>query len=199
MKAANAIPEEKILDAAYALMMSIGMQRMTMAEVARRADASRATLYRRWGSVRDIIASLASREWTAVVSATDFPADNTPARGQLVDAVVRLVSQIRIHPLMRKIIELDPDFLLPYLLQRRGTNTNQQLSLLETGIRAGHADGSVYKAEVGLQAKTVLLTAWSFTLTGPVLVDDDSGCGAATQALDEQLRVLLDRYLTPRP
>lgn len=195
MKPVNAIPEETILDAAYELLLTIGMQRMTMADVSRRSGVSRTTLYRRWKSVREIIAALTTREWTALVEAAAMADGDGPARQRLVPAVVRLVRDIRAHALLRTIVDLDPDFLLPYLLQRRGANTDQQLDLLETGIRAGIADGSIRTGDPQTMAKSVLLTAWSFTLTGPVFVETDEG--PELDALDDELRELIDRYLSP--
>ncbi len=196
LKAANAIPEERILDAAYELLLSVGMRRMTMADIARKAGVSRATLYRRWRNVREVIAALMTREWaTLAMSVIDADADT--ARDRLVHGVVLIVRAIRRHPLLRKIIELDPDFLLPYLLQRRGTSTDQQLGLVESGIRDGATDGSIRVGDAALQAKAVVLTAWSFALTGPVFVDAPSGTGEQVDVLDEQLREILERYLAP--
>lgn len=197
MKPANAIPEERILDAAYDLLLSIGIQRMTMADVARHAEVSRATLYRRWADVRDVVAALTTREWTAVVNNARTRPPDGPVRQHLVASIVRLVGQIRVHPLLRKIIEHDPDFLLPYLLQRRGTNTNLQLDLLETDLKTGMADGSVRQGDPAVTSKAVLLTAWSFTLTAPVLVDAPEGRGPQLDELDAELGELLDRYLAP--
>ncbi|GAA1263231.1 TetR/AcrR family transcriptional regulator [Kitasatospora nipponensis] len=206
-RAANAIPEERILDAAQRLLLTIGPQRMTMADLARQAGVSRATLYRRWGSVREVLGALTTRAWVALaVQAFPDGAPGTVAgagpasphgRERLVDGVVRLARGIRTHPLLRTIIELDPDFLTPYLLKRRGTNTNHQLDLLEAGLRAGIADGSVRAADPVLLARSVLLTAWSFTLTGPVFADEPEGTGPELERLDGELRLLLDRYLAP--
>lgn len=41
-------------------------------------------------------------------------------------------------------------------------------------------------------ARAVLLTAWSFTLSGPVFVSAE-----AYPALDSELSLLLERYLRP--
>ncbi|MBB4926379.1 TetR/AcrR family transcriptional regulator [Kitasatospora kifunensis] len=197
LRAANAIPEERILDAAYQLLLTIGMQRITMADIARQAGVSRATLYRRWGGVREVLGTLTTRVWTELAESA-FPLAQAPdGRAHVVDGVTRLVAAIRVHPLLRKIIELDPDFLTPYLLKRRGTNTNHQLAMLEVGLRAGIADGSIRAGDPALLARAVLLTAWSFTLTGPVFVDAPEGAGEAVDRLDDELRVLLDRYLAP--
>lgn len=196
-RATNAIAEESILDSAYELLLAIGMRRMTMAEIARAAGVSRATLYRRWSSVREVVAALMTREWTALADdVVDTAAAS--ARERLVESVVCIVRETRQHPVMRKIVELDPEFLLPYLLQRRGRNTEQQLEIVESGLRAGHADGSVREAEVGMQAKSLLLTAWSFALTGPAFVDNaPTSESERLDALDDELREMLTRYLTP--
>ena len=133
---ANAIGEERILDAAYELLLAIGMRRMTMADIARHAEVSRATLYRRWPNVQAVVAALMTREWTtALVSA--FQPDAADGRSRLVEGVVEVVAKTRVHPLMRKIIELDPEFLTPYLLERRGSSTVAHLALVEEGIKAG--------------------------------------------------------------
>src|SRR5215471_15767052 len=80
---ANAIGEERILDAAYELLLAIGMRRMTMADIARHAEVSRATLYRRWPNVQAVVAALMTREWTtALVSA--FQPDAADGRARLV-------------------------------------------------------------------------------------------------------------------
>lgn len=210
-KPANAIPEEQILDAAYELLLAIGMQRMTMADIARHAGVSRATLYRRWGGVREVIGALITREWAALsedvtgdvtqdVTARAGGGDragSTDARRWLVSAVVGLARGIRTHPILRKIVDLDPDFLLPYLLKRRGTSTNQQLELLDGGLRAGMADGSVRDGDPALLARSVLLATWSFTLTAPALVDSPDGSGPELDRLDAELTLMLDRYLAP--
>jgi AcrR family transcriptional regulator len=198
LKAGNAIPEEQILDAAYRLLLTIGPQRMTMADLARQAGVSRATLYRRWGSVREVLATLTIRAWTELAEDA-FPAAARTriTRAGIVDGVVALARGIRTHPLLRTIIEMDPEFLTPYLLKRRGTNTDHQLALLELALSAGIADGSVRHEDPAVLAQAVLLTTWSFTLTGPVLAGAPDGEGPAVDRLDDELRHLLDRYLAP--
>jgi AcrR family transcriptional regulator len=182
---------EAILDAAYDLLLAIGMRRMTMADIARRAEVSRATMYRRWPNVQAVLGALMTREFGRLAAPlAEVPA--TQARSALVAGVVHVVGAIRVHPLLRKIVEIDPELLLPYLLERRGQTTDVQLDMLETYLKAGMADGSVRAGDAGLRARAVLLSAWSFVLTGPVLVP-----GSDCRDLDAELTDLLERYLRP--
>jgi AcrR family transcriptional regulator len=188
--AGNAIPEQQILDAAYELLLAVGMRRMSMADIARRAGVSRATLYRRWPNVHAVIGTLTTREFAAL-STDAFAADAPSGRAALVEGIVHIVRAVRVHPLTRKIIDVDPEFLLPYLLERRGTSTADQLDLLEMGLAVD--DGSIRAGDRAALARALWLTAWSFALTAPVLVDH----AVSLAELDDELRELLDRYLAP--
>lgn len=183
------IPEERILDAAYELVLAVGMRRMNMADLARSAGVSRATLYRRFPNVGAVVGALMTRELAALAAQAYRPGKD--ARTIVVSGTVAMVQAVRSHPLTRKIIEVDPEFLLPYLLERRGTSTDAQLELLTRTLRG--SDGSVRRGNRTAQARALLLTAWSFALTGPVLADDT----VSLAALDNQLRGMLDRYLAP--
>jgi AcrR family transcriptional regulator len=188
---ANAIGEERILDAAYELLLAIGMRRMTMADIARHAEVSRATLYRRWPNVQAVVAALMTREWTtALVSA--FQPDATDSRSRLVEGVVEVVAHTRTHPLMRKIIELDPEFLTPYLLERRGSSTVAHLALVEEGIKQGQADGSIRDGDPDWLSRQIILVSLASAVSGPVLAE-----AKEYNQLDEELRVMLTRYLAP--
>ena len=190
-RAANAIPEEAILDAAYELVLAVGMRRVTMADIARQADVSRATLYRRWPNVQAVIAALMTREFAQLARGmADSP--GADGRSALVAGVVHAVAEVRAHPLLRKIVDVDPEFLLPYLVQRRGATADNQLALLQAAIGRGTEDGSIRAGDPAMRARAVLLAAWSFVLTGPVLVDKRQ-----YRALDHELAELLDRYLAP--
>ena len=186
----NAIEDDRILDAAYPLLLSIGPRRLTMADVARQAEVSRATLYRRWPNVRSFVAALITREWsTLAVDAIDH--DEPVGRTRLVRGVVAIAAASRRHPLLRMIVEMDPEFLLPYLLERRGTSTDMQLQLLVREIRAGQRDGSIRRGDPSVLASAVLLTAMSFVLSARVLVPDER----SVRRLDAELGRMLDRYL----
>lgn len=187
LTAHNAIDDDAILDAAYPLLLAVGPRRLTMADVARHTDVSRATLYRRWPNVRALVGALVTREW-AQLSSLVLDSRALTGRARLVDGVVKIVRASREHPLLRLIVEFDPEFLLPYLLERRGTSTDAQLAVLESGIRAGQADGSIRRGRPATLAQAVQLTATSFVLSAPAIATD-------VKVLDKELATLLDRYL----
>lgn len=193
-RGAPPIDEDRILDAAFDLLMAVGLRRITMAELARRADVSRATLYRRWKDVGDVVGTLITREWTAIAERAFAPAA-THGRERLVRGVVTVTRAVRAHPIERKIIDVDPEFFLPYIVHRRGASTRHHLSLIEQGVAAGVADGSIRSSSASLTAETVLITATAFILRAPVIAHEPTGSGPHLDALDQQLYRMLDLYL----
>lgn len=190
----NLADDQAILDAAYAMLLAIGMRRLTMADIARQAGVSRATMYRRWPNVQAVVAELLTQAFGALIAPLSKPADETiPIREHVVSGIVQIVGEVRQHPLLRKIVDVDPEVLLPYLLQRRGKTTDSQVALLQTWLLTGvRRDGSIRDGDVPLMARAVLLTAWSFVFTGPLLVTRRD-----IRALDAELAELLERYLKP--
>jgi len=76
--------EGALLDAAWAELVATGYEAMTYDAVAERASTSRAVLYRRWPSKRDLAAAAVAR----VVATIPF---DTPDTGSLRDDVVALL------------------------------------------------------------------------------------------------------------
>ncbi|MFF5211509.1 TetR/AcrR family transcriptional regulator [Streptosporangium sp. NPDC000396] len=175
---------DPVLDAAREMVLAVGVRKTTLTDVARRAGVSRMTIYRRWPDVRSLVADLMTREWVLVADrfATEDP----------VTAAVAVVRALRDHPLWRKIVEVDPELLLPYLLERRGSSHEVMLALVESAIARGQDLGTVRPGDPAALARAVLLTAQSFLLSGPTmlvpLTQDD---------LDGELTTLLERYLQP--
>ncbi|GLW07678.1 TetR family transcriptional regulator [Microtetraspora sp. NBRC 13810] len=179
-----------LLDATRECVLAVGVRRTTLTDVARRAGLSRMTIYRHWPDVRGLVAALMTREWVEV--AGRVRADDP------VDAVVSGVRALRAHPLWRKIVEVDPELLLPYLLQRRGGSHDAMLALIEHHLAEGRARGVVRGGPpLAAMARTVLLTAQSFLLSAPTMTDPPGGGGVAIEDLDAELAAVLDRYLRP--
>jgi AcrR family transcriptional regulator len=187
--------KDAVLDATRDCVLAVGVRRTTLTDVARRAGVSRMTIYRRWPDVQTLVADLMTREWAGVVSRVAPPEDGSPVRPKAVSALVAGVAELRAHPLFNKIMEVDPEVLLPYILERRGTSQDAMLRAFEATLRAGHRDGSVRLGHPARQARSVLLVLQSFAMSGHIMTGDDRELSAA--AFDDELRQILERYLTP--
>ncbi|MBJ6647839.1 TetR/AcrR family transcriptional regulator [Streptomyces griseoincarnatus] len=188
---------DAVLDAVRDCVLAVGVRRTTLTDVARRAGVSRMTLYRRWPDVRSLVGDLMTREWIAVATgAMPERGPDMTARALLTKGLVDAVRDFVTHPLFRKILDVDPELLLPYVLDRRGASQEALLELLAGVLREGHADGSVRRAPVERQARSVLLIVQSFTLSLRTMTDEDDPELSAEAFLGE-LRGILERTLTP--
>ena len=193
----NSADNDVVLDAVRDCVLAVGVRRTTMTDVARRAGLSRMTLYRRWPDVRSLVGDLMTREWIA--AAPGSRPERRPELGTrppLIDGLVAGVEAFRAHPLFQKIVDVDPELLLPYVLDRRGASQEALLELLAGGLREGHADGSVREAPTARQARTVLLILQSFALSLRTMTDEDDP-ELTTAAFLAELRTVLERTLTP--
>lgn len=188
--------DDVVLDAARECVLAVGVRRTTLTDIARRARVSRMTLYRRWPDVRTIVADLMTREWVGLGESIQPPDDGRPVRPRFVDGLVSGVRRFRDHPLLRKIIEVDPELLLPYILDRCGASQLVFLDLFEEALRAGHADGTVRRDHPPRQARAVLLVVQSYVLSAPTMLDDADPC-LDSDAFDAELRHILERMLLP--
>ena len=147
-RAGGRTDHDAVLDAARDCVLAVGVRRTTLTDIARRAGVSRMTLYRHWPDVRTIVGDLMTREWLALAASVAGEGSGD-SRTALVDTLVRGTRAFRDHPLLRKIIEVDPELLLPYLLTRTGASQEAFLGLIERELVRGHADGTVRRDPSG--------------------------------------------------
>lgn len=189
----NSTAEDRYLDAARECILATGWTRTTLTDVARRAGVSRMTIYRTWPDMQTLLADLMTREWAGVVEQVAAAERADSPLEQLTGGVVRMVAALRSNDLLRRIVEIDPELLLPYLLQRRGRSQDNILGLVEPLIAAGQAAGTVRDGDPTLLARSMLLAAHGFTLSAGTMTDGTR----PLEAYDEQLRQMLERYLAP--
>jgi AcrR family transcriptional regulator len=187
------------LDAARDCILDVGWRRTTLTEVARRAGVSRMTIYRSWSDMQQLLADLMTREWGTVVAAAaaaDTGGNQTeeePAVDRIVGTAVRAVRALRDNELFVRIVELDPELLLPYLLARRGRSQQAILDLVTEQLRAGQRHGEVRPGDPGVLARALVLTTHGFVLSAHTMVDDD----VSEADLDAELREILTRAVRP--
>ncbi|CAO5153542.1 hypothetical protein FAIPA1_160077 [Frankia sp. AiPs1] len=184
-----------VLEAAKASLLAVGVRRTTLSEIARRAGASRMTLYRRWPDLSSLVGDVMTREWGSIVTTAARSAERDPHGGDLdhiVDTIVATVDAFRANPVYRRILETDPELLLPYLTERRGTTQQMIVELLAGQLGAAARAGTVRAAEPEALAVMVLLVVQSYVLSADAL-----GGRVPTATRDSELRRLLQAYLAP--
>ncbi|MGH3307264.1 MAG: TetR/AcrR family transcriptional regulator [Nocardioides sp.] len=186
--------EGAYLDAARACILDVGWRRTTLTEVARRAGVSRMTIYRTWSDMPQLLGDLMTREWGNVVAAiVDGPDSPDSPAELLVTALAGGVRTLRDNELFVRIVELDPELLLPYLLSRRGRSQDAILALVEEWVRAGQKSGDVRTGNHVAIARALVLATHGFVLSAHTMVDDS----VSEEALDAELVAVLTRALAP--
>jgi AcrR family transcriptional regulator len=190
---ATRVAEDTLLDAARTCVLSVGVRRTTLTDIARRAGVSRMTVYRRFADVTSVMAALMTREFTALLGEAAKSAAGRPnAREQLVSSAVAGVGALQTNPLMISVLERDPELLLPYLVERIGSTQRLIEAVLVERIKAGHRDGSIRAGDPARQARAIFLTGQAFVISHrPATADQD---GAALLA---EFATILDRALVP--
>jgi|HubBroStandDraft_5_1064220.scaffolds.fasta_scaffold25498_2 AcrR family transcriptional regulator len=183
--------ETAILDAAAECVLAFGVRRTSLSDIARRAGVSRPTVYRRWPDLRALVADVMTREWAGAFElARPGPAASGTAREFAVRYIVAVVRALRVHPLLVKIIDVDPELLQPYIFDRLGTGQRMALEFITAQIAEGQRDGSVRSGDPASMALLVLVTVQSFVFSARLAVLPDG-------PPDAELAELLDRYLRP--
>jgi AcrR family transcriptional regulator len=191
-------PTTAYLDAARACILDVGWRRTTLTEVARRAGVSRMTIYRAWPDMPAVLGDLMTREWGKVVARAVAEADErlgarATAADRLVAEVVGTARALRDDELFVRIVELDAELLLPYLLTRRGRSQQAIADMSAGRIREGQADGSIRDGEPVVMSRALLLATHGFVLSIHTMVDDEVDEGD----LDAELELLVRRMLQP--
>lgn len=189
------VEDDVLLDAARACVMAVGVRRTTMTDVARRAGVSRMTLYRRYPDVTTIIQSLMTREFSALIGLAEADAAALGSvRARFVATAVGGVDRLTRHPLFVRIVDVDPELLLPYVTTRVGAFQRAVLAVFERRIAEGVDDGSIEAPAPARAATTIELALRGFVLQ--TLAD---GAEAARPSQLAELTRLLERYLAPGP
>lgn len=193
-KSAEAPTADRLLAAARACVLDVGWKRTTLTDVANRAGVSRMTVYRTYVDMDSLFGDLMTREWAEVVAsvvATDDADAAWPDR--IATGVAKSVTALRDDALLRRMVDVDPEWLLRYLLNRRGRSQDAVLDMLAGQITQGQADGSLRAGDPVLLARSIVLTAQGFLFSSHTMTD-----GTVTHAdLDHELAELVRRFLTP--
>jgi AcrR family transcriptional regulator len=173
--------------------MAVGVRRTTLTDVARRAGVSRMTVYRRFPDVTALVQSLMTREFVALINdARESAPQDANARERFAASFAEGVRRLSEHTLFRRILDVDPDLLLPYAVQRYGAFQRAALAAFAAELEAGIAEGSIREADPELLAASIELMGRGFVFAA--LAED---VASRRDALTRELETTLERGLRP--
>ena len=180
---------DRILTAAASCVRDFGVQRVTLAEIARRAGVSRPTVYRRWPDTATILAALLTDRITGAWR--EVPMRGT-GRDALVQRITAVAGRLRRDELIRTVLRSAPELAMVYISDRLGTSQQILIDVLAEEIRKGQLHNSVRRADPRQLAAMIVLIAQSTIQSGQIvepILDAD--------ALGVELAHTLNGYLCP--
>jgi AcrR family transcriptional regulator len=180
---------DRILDAAASCVLAYGVDRVTLAEIARRAGVSRPTIYRRWPDTRSLLAALLTARIVGVLR--DVPSRGV-GREALVDRIVAVAERLRHDDVVMSVFRSAPELAMVYIAERLGTSQQILMDAVAAELRVAQREGSVRAGDTRKLAAMCLLitqsTIQSAQIVEPILDAD---------ALAIELAHSLNGYLTP--
>lgn len=180
--------EDRILAAAASCVRDYGIDRVTLAEIARRARVSRPTIYRRWPDTQSVLAALLTRRITGVLR--DIPRGGTD-RAAIVERVVAVAQRLRDDDLITAVLHSAPEMAMVYIAERLGTSQQILIDALAADLAVAQAGGSVRPGDAVQLAAMVLLIAQSTIQSGQIvepILPADALAAELTHTLNGYLR-----------
>ena len=156
--------EDAVLDAARGCVLAVGFRRTTFSDVARRAGVSRMTLYRRFPDLETLLSALMTREFGRLVEEARTARSAATCRERAVAMVALAAQRLHADPLFDRLLDVDPELLLPYVTLRLGGMQRMAVAGLAAELRSGAGDGSVRDADPDVLARGIELMARGFVL-----------------------------------
>ena len=181
--------EDRVLDAAAACVLAVGVKRVTMTDIARRARMSRPTIYRRWSDTNGVLGALMTARIAGVLDAVP---NLGAGREALVQRVVAVAEHLRNDEVVMSVLHDAPEFAMVYIADRLGTSQMILIDALAEAIKVAQEEGSIRAGDPRqLGAMCLLITQSTIQSAQMVqtLLDRD--------ALNTELARSLNGYLQP--
>jgi hypothetical protein len=150
------------------------------------------TLYRMVPDVEALILSVMTTDFAAVLLDAESSASRRRSgRARLVAMTSQVVRRLPEEPLFRRIVDVDPDLLLPYLTERIGSTQRLAIEHVQRAISEGQADGSIRPGDPVVMATAVLLAVAPFVVSARLL--DEIG----RERVIDEMASGLDGWLRP--
>ncbi|MFN6543210.1 TetR/AcrR family transcriptional regulator [Mycolicibacterium nivoides] len=129
---------DQILEAAASCVLAFGVDRVTLAEIARRAGVSRPTVYRRFPDTQSILAALLTARVVGVLDTTEV---GGPGRAALVNRIVTVAARLRDDEVIMAVLHSAPDVAMVYIAERLGTSQQILIDALAGELKLGQEAG----------------------------------------------------------
>jgi AcrR family transcriptional regulator len=163
--------DEAIIRATRQAALDFGLQRLTMSDIAQRAGVSRQTIYRRHQDAHGVLSDLVAREFAQTLSSVATAVTGANGRAIVVARIVEAVRALRANSLLRKVLDVEPELLLPYVVERLGATQRHAVDLITADVELAQQDGSVRDGDARAMALSLLLVAQSFIFFRGTLIE----------------------------
>jgi len=157
---------DRIMEAAAYCVLAYGVDRVTLAEIARRARVSRPTVYRRWPDTRSVLAALLTTLTTSVL-------DEVPGRGvgrePLVERIVAVAEHLRRDEVVMSVLRKAPGLAMVYIAERLGTSQQILIDAIAADLKLAQEEGSVRAGDPRQLAAMCLLITQSTIQSGQIV------------------------------
>ncbi|NMN98068.1 TetR/AcrR family transcriptional regulator [Antrihabitans stalactiti] len=180
----------RLLDAAYDQFCRMGIQRSSMEDVARRANMSRITVYRRFASKDALVEQVILREFRRYFERflTEIR-DAKTAADRVVLGFVSSLRAIRGNPLIGGLLTAEPNLLASSMIGDDGRMLAAVREFLAGQLRREQLEGNVASSlDAELVAEMMVRISASFLAIPCHIVDLDD---------DDQLAAIARQFLVP--
>jgi len=178
-----------ILDGALAAFLDVGIRRTSMGDVARRSRISPATLYRKFAGKSGLVEAVALREVRRFLADMDDTLEATRQEGgdaeeQVITLGLAVIDWIRRNQLLRRLLETEPELVLPLLTTQGAPVLNLGRTYLRGVLERLQREGVLPKYDPDPIAETLARLALSLALTPESVLplDDEDAARALFRA-----------------
>ncbi|GGN68248.1 TetR family transcriptional regulator [Nocardia rhizosphaerihabitans] len=180
----------RILDAALIQFEQVGVKKTTIEDIARQAGVDRATVYRRVGSRDDVVTAVFAREIARVLTdLQSLPSKHDNLDDLVADILVTVVGRWRAHPLVQRLLVLEPDRVMPHLTTDSAPTIATSILTTESMLREAIAAGMLAEPPDLLARAEVLCRIVHSMILAP--------SGLLPLHTDEELDAFARAYLVP--
>jgi AcrR family transcriptional regulator len=180
---------ERILDACYAELLTFGVRRLSVEDVARRAGTARVTIYRRFANKPALVRAVILREGRRLLAEVDAAVDGVPAGAEQVsEGFVAVLRLLRGHPLVQRMLRTEPDLALPFVTTHAAPVIASAREYLALCLKRAARNGGFKVREPREVAELLVRLTLSFILTPESCIRLET---------DAEARAFVRRHLLP--